>query len=176
VALSSTVFTFDIDLSDGDRAVYETLALRVARHPSEADEFLIGRVLAYCLEYTEGIEFSRGLCDADEAPIAVHDPTGAMKAWIDIGTPSAERLHRASKAVPRVVVYVHKDPRQWLAGLATARIHRREAIEMYAIDRALITVLAGRLKRRMSFAMSVSDAEVVVSFDDGSTSGAIRRL
>lgn len=176
MALSSTVFTFDIDLADGDRRVYETLGLRLARHPSEADEFLVARVLAYSLEYTSGIEFSRGLCDADEPPIAVRDPTGAMQAWIDIGTPSAERLHRASKAVPRVVVYVHKDPRQWVAGLATARIHRREAIELYAIDRALITVLAGRLERRMSFAMSVSDAEVVLSFDDGSASGSIRRL
>jgi uncharacterized protein YaeQ len=176
VALSSTVFTFEIDLADGNRGVYESLSLRVARHPSEADEFLVARVLAYCLEYTPGIEFSRGLCDADEPPIAVRDPTGVVQVWIDVGTPSAERLHRAAKAVPRVAVYVHKDPRQWLDGLAGARIHRREALEIHAFDRAFISALAGRLDRRVSFALSVSDADLTVSFDDETVSGSIRRL
>ena len=176
VALSSTVFTFEIDLADGNRGVYESLALRVARHPSEADEFLVARVLAYCLEYTPGIEFSRGLCAADDPPIAVRDPTGALQAWIDVGTPSAERLHRAAKAAPRVAVYVHKDPRQWLDGLGGARIHRREALEIHAIDRAFINTLAGRLDRRVSFALSVSDADLAVSFDHDTVSGSIRRL
>ena len=176
VALSSTVFTFEIDLADGNRGVYESLSLRVARHPSEADEFLVARVLAYCLEYAPGIEFSRGLSDADEPPVAIRDPTGAMQVWIDVGTPSAERLHRAAKAVPRVAVYVHKDPRQWLDGLGGARIHRREALEIHAIDRTFITTLSGRLDRRVSFALSVSDADLTVSFDDDSVSGSIRRL
>jgi uncharacterized protein YaeQ len=137
MALSSTVFTFDIDLSDSDRHVYESLTLRVARHPSESDEFLIARVLAYCLEYQDGIEFSRGLCDADDPPISVRDLTGAMRAWIDVGTPSSERLHRASKAAPRVVVYIHKEYAQWLAGIAAAQIHRAEQLELRpSIDRS----------------------------------------
>ena len=176
MALSSTVFAFEIDLADGNRGVYESLSLRVARHPSEADEFLVARVLAYCLEYAPGIEFSRGLSDADEPPVAVRDATGAMQVWIDVGTPSAERLHRAAKAVPRVAVYVHKDPRQWLDGLSSARIHRREALDIHAIDRAFITTLAGRLDRRVSFALSVSDADISVSFDDDTVGGSIRRL
>src|SRR5437899_2757847 len=72
MALGATVYSFDIDLADSDRGVYETLALRVARHPSESDDYLVARVLAYCLEYTEGIAFSRGgLSDADEPPITV---------------------------------------------------------------------------------------------------------
>ena len=104
MALTSTVYNFNIDLSDADRGVYETLDLRVARHPSESEEFLVARLLAYCLEYQQGIEFSRGLSDADEPPIAVRDLTGAMRAWIDIGTPSADRLHKASKSTARVCV------------------------------------------------------------------------
>jgi len=176
VALSSTIFTFDIDLADADRGVYETLALRVARHPSESDEFLLTRVLAYCLEYTEGIEFSRGLSDADEPPLAVRDLTGAMQAWIDIGTPSADRLHRASKAVPRVAVYVHKESSQWLAGLSAARLHRADAIEIRTMDRALINALSARLDRRMSFALSISDGELFVSLADTTLSGVVTRL
>lgn len=176
MALSSTVFTFDIDLADADRGVYDRLALRVARHPSESDEFLIGRVLAYCLEYVEGIEFSRGLSDADEPPVAVRDLTGAMRAWIDVGTPSADRLHRASKGAPRVVVYIHREYTQWLAGLAAAKIYRSEALELRAIDRALVAQLTARLDRRMSFALAASDGEIFVSFADQTLSGKVTRL
>lgn len=177
MALSSTVFVFDIDLADSDRSVYDSLSLRVARHPSESDEFLVARVLAYCLEYREGITFSRGgLRDTDDPAIAIVDLTGAMKAWIDIGTPSADRLHRASKAVPRVAVYMHKDAPQWLASLAGAKIHRAEALELYALDRALVDQLVAALDRRMSFALSVSGGEVYVSLAAGTIHGQVRRV
>jgi uncharacterized protein YaeQ len=176
VALTSTVFVFDVDLSDTDRHVYETLSLRVARHPSESDEFLVARLLAYCLEYTGGIEFSKGLSAADDPPIAVRDLTGALQAWIDVGTPSVERLHRASKAAPRVAVYVHKEHRQWLAELASARIHRADAMALHALDQRLIAQLVARLDRRMSFPLTVADGEVFIALKDGTISGQTRRL
>ena len=176
MALSSTVFTFEIDLSDADRGVYQNLSLRVARHPSESDEFLIARVLAYCLEYQEGIDFSRGLCDADDPPIVVKDLTGSLRAWIDVGTPSADRLHRASKAAPRVAVYVHKEHTQWLAGLPAAKIHRADALVIRAIDRPLIAAMIDVLDRRMSFALAVADDELFVSLEGHTLSGAVTRL
>jgi uncharacterized protein YaeQ len=71
---------FDIELADHDRQGYESLALRVAQHPSESDEYLIARVLAYLLEFTEGIEFSRGVSEPDEPTMAVRDRTGA-RCW-----------------------------------------------------------------------------------------------
>ena len=177
MALSSTVFNFDIDLADADRSVYETLALRVARHPSESDEFLVTRVLAYCLEYREGIAFSRGgLSDTDDPPLAIRDLTGALQAWIDVGTPSADRLHRASKSAPRVAVYLHKDAAQWLSGLSSAKIHRAEDLELYAIDRTLVQQLVAALDRRMSFALSVSGGELYISLPDRTLSGAVTRV
>lgn len=177
MALSSTVYNFDIDLADADRGVYETLALRVARHPSESDEFLVARVLAYCLEYEEGIEFSRGgLSDPDAPPIAIRDLTGALRAWIDIGTPAADRLHRASKMAPRVAVYSHKESAQWLAGLGATKIHRAEDLQLYAIERSLVGSLVARLDRRMSFALAVSDREVFISLQDVTLNGRIERL
>lgn len=177
MALGATVHNFDIDLADADRNVYETLALRVARHPSESDEYLVVRVLAYCLEYTEGIAFSSaGLSGPDEPPIAIRDLTGTMRAWIDVGTPDAARLHRASKLVPRVAVYVHKDPTQWLRGLAGERIHRTEDLELYAVDRPLIGGLVARLERRMAFALSVAERELFVSLADATLSGGVTRL
>ena len=103
MALGSTICIFDIRLSDGDRGVYETLSLRVARHPSETAEYLLTRVLAYCLEFTEGIAFSNGgLSEPEEPTLSVRDLTGALRAWIEIGTPDAARLHKAGKAAARV--------------------------------------------------------------------------
>jgi uncharacterized protein YaeQ len=177
MALSSTVHVIDIDLADSDRGVYETLALRVARHPSESEEFLITRILAYCCEYAPGIEFSRGgLSDPDDPPISIRDRTGALQAWIDVGTPAADRLHRASKAAPRVAVYVHREATQWLAGLAGAKIHRAAELQLIAIDRSLIASCAARLDRRMSLAVAISGQELFVSFADETVTGKITHL
>ena len=173
MALSSTVFIFEIDLADSDRGVFEALALRVARHPSESDEFLAARILAYCLEYTEGIEFSRGLCDADEPPIAVRDLTARMISWIDVGTPSAERLHRASKAVPRVAVYSHRNTGQWLEGLRAARIHRGDTIQIRQLDRAVVDALAARLERRMGMTVSIAGGDLFVALQGADFSGPV---
>src|SRR5882762_8474744 len=98
MALTATIHNFEIELADSDRNRYESLALRVARHPSESEEYLVTRVLAYALEFTEGIAFSRGLSEPDEPAISVRDLTGVLRAWIEIGTPDAARLHKASKA------------------------------------------------------------------------------
>jgi uncharacterized protein YaeQ len=177
MASGATVYNFDIDLSDNDRGVYETLALRVARHPSESDEYFVARVLAYCLEHAEGIAFSPGgLSNPDEPPIAVRDLTGALRAWVDIGTPDAARLHRASKLAPRVAVYVQKDPAQWLRSLAGARIHRGDAVELWAFDRPFIAALVSRLERRTAFALSVSERELFASFTDATLAGPLQRL
>lgn len=176
MALTATIYNFDIDLSDNDRGVYDSLALRVAQHPSESNEYLIARVLAYLLEYTEGITFSRGVSEPDEPTISVRDLTGAITTWIEIGTPDSARLHKASKAAARVAVYCHREGAQWLKGLAAAGIHRAEALELYAMDRDLIGALVARLDRRMAFGVSITDRELYVSIGDANITGAITRL
>ena len=176
MALGATMYVFDIELADSDRAVYESLEMRVARHPSEAPDYLIARVLAYCLEYTEGISFSSGLSTPDEPTIAVRDLTGAMQAWIDIGAPSPERLHRASKATPRVAVYTHKDVDQCVARLRGERIHRIEALEAYALDRGLLESLENKLTRRLAFSLTVMEKHLYVSVGEESFTGVIERI
>jgi uncharacterized protein YaeQ len=175
VALTATIYNFRIELADSDRQVYESLALRVARHPSESEEYLVTRVLAYALEFTEGIEFTRGLSEPDEPAIRVRDLTGALRAWIDIGAPDAGRLHKAGKVAPRVAVYTHKDPAQLVGKLAGERIHRAETLEVYAIDHGLIGELAARLERRMAFDVSVSDRELYLTIGADTLTGPVSR-
>ena len=175
MALTATIHSFDIQLADVDRHVYESLALRVARHPSETEEYLMARVLAYCLEYAEGIAFSKGLAEPDEPAISVRDMTGALVAWIEIGAPDAARLHKASKAAPRVAIYTHRNPAQLLKQYAGERIHRAEDIELYAFDRDMIDALVAKLDRRMTMEVSVSDRQLYINVGGESISGAIER-
>lgn len=173
MALTATVYNFDIDLADADRGCYEAIALRVAQHPSESEEYLVARVLAYCLEYIEGIAFSSGLSDPDQPTLAVRDLTGAVQVWIEIGSPDAARLHKAAKSAGRVVVYTHKDPVQLLRQLEGERIHRLEALEIYSFDRALIGAVAERLTRRMAMTVSVADRHLLVALDGAVLEGDI---
>ena len=176
MAQTATIYNFDIELADSDRNVYESLALRVARHPSESEEYLVTRVLAYLLEYREGIEFSRGISDPEDPAIAVRNLTGAMVVWIEIGAPDAARLHKASKAAARVVVYTHKDPDQFVRRLAGEKIHRGDDLELYAIDRALIASLVERLDRRVGFSVTIADRELFISIGDETLTGRVSRL
>lgn len=176
MALQATIYNFDIELADSDRGVYESLALRVARHPSESEDYLIARVLAYVLEFVDGLAFSRGISDPDEPAMSVRDLTGAIHTWIDVGTPDAARLHKASKAATRVVVYTHKEPRQFLNRLAGEKIHRADELELYALDRALVRALVARLDRRVACSVSVVDRELYVAIGTDNLKGAVVRL
>ena len=176
MALGATIYVFKIDLADSDRGVYQPLELRLARHPSETEDHLLTRLLAYCLEYTEGIAFSNGLFESDQPTIAVRDLTGALRAWIDVGAPEAARLHRAAKLAPRVAIYTNKDAVQLAARLGAERIHRVEAMELYAVDRDWLASLAARLKRRMEFTLTVAEKNLYLSMGDETLAGVIERI
>ncbi|MBF6362000.1 YaeQ family protein [Nocardia farcinica] len=158
MALNATMHSFAIQLADVDRGVYTDMEVRVARHPSETAEFMLTRLLAYCLEYTEGIAFSDGGVSAtDEPAVAVRDATGRLLCWIEIGAPDAERVHRGSKAAERVAIYTHRDPAKVLAQLRGKRIHRAEQIPLYALDRAFIDAAVAAIERRNTLTLSVTE-------------------
>jgi uncharacterized protein YaeQ len=175
MALTSTMYTFDIALSDVDRNVYEQLNLKAACHPSETEEYFVTRVLAYCLEYREGIAFSKGLSEPDEPAVSVRDLTGALKVWIEVGSPDAARLHKASKACPRVAIYTHKDPRLLLRAYDGQKIHKADQVELYAVDRDLLAALVAHLDRRVTMTLSVSDRQLFIDIGGDHLSGAVER-
>ncbi len=178
MAQGATVYALHIDLADIDRGVYEGLDLRVARQPSETAEFMVARVLAYCLEYTEGIAFTQGIAAGDEPAILVRDATGQVTSWIEVGLPDAERLHRGSKLSGRAVVYTHRDVGQLIGQLAGRRIHRAEAIPIYALERRFVDALAGLVGRRAELSLSVTERELFVEVGGQSLRSTIaeRRL
>ncbi len=175
MALTSTMYTLNVALADVDRGVYEALEFRMAMHPSESSEYFVARLLAYCLEYTEGIAFSRGISDPDDPPLAVRDLTGALKVWIEIGAPDAARLHKASKASPRTVIYTHRDPSTLLRQLAGAKIHKAEQIVLYALDRDLVEAIGARLDRRLTLELSVTDGTLYVNIGGTTLTGTVQK-
>jgi uncharacterized protein YaeQ len=176
MALGATIHVFNVRLSHVDRGVYETLELRLARHPSESAEYLVTRLLAYCLEYREGIAFSKGLSDPDEPAIVVRDLTGALKGWIEVRLPEAARLHKGAKAAEYVAVYPTRDPTPWLARLAGERIHRAEHIAVQVIDQPLMATLAARLEKRMELELSVSEGTLYLSMGEETLTGGVQQL
>jgi uncharacterized protein YaeQ len=166
LATAATIYTVTIDLADHDRGVFETIDLRVARHPSETAEYMLVRLLAYCLEYQEGIALTEGVSSGDEPALVVRDLTGRVTAWIEVGLPDAVRLHRGSKLAGRAAVYTHRDVRQLLVQLGGAKIHRAAEIPIRAFDRAAIDELASLLDRRASLAVAISGGEVMIAMGD----------
>lgn len=173
MAQGATVYTFTVELADMDRGIYEQLELRVARHPSEAAEFMLARVLAYCLEYTEGIAFTQGIAAGDEPAILVRDATGRVTSWIEVGLPDAERLHRGSKLADRAVVYTHRDAAQLLTQLAGKKIYGSEAIPVYALERRFVGELAGLVERRTALALTVTERQIYAEIGGRSLSAAV---
>ncbi|HVT04138.1 MAG TPA: YaeQ family protein [Thermoanaerobaculia bacterium] len=160
MALTATVYNFNVELADIDRSVYETLDLRVAQQPSETIEYMATRVLAYCLEYCEGIELTQGVAAGDEPAVLVRDLTGRVTAWIEVGLPDAERLHRGSKLAGRVAVYTHREPRQLLSQLSGKKIHRSDEIPIYAFDKRFMDELCPLIEKRTRLSLSVTERQL----------------
>src|SRR5687768_6834417 len=154
MAQGATVYRFQITLSDVDRQVYAALDLRVGRHPSESMRYLLTRVVAYCLCHEEGIVFSKGgLSDPDEPAITVRDLQGNLRAWIEVGSPTPERLHKASKASPKVLVFTQHDPELLRKSALGTRIHKADAIEIYALSAEMLDELDAATNRNAKWVL-----------------------
>lgn len=164
MALSSTLYRFRVELSDVERDLYQSFDLRLAKHPSENEVYLVTRLLAYLLSFEEGLEFAPGLCTDDEPAIFQRDSgSGGFSRWIEIGNPSARRLHKASKAARRVQIYTYKDPSALVRELAGEKVYRRESIEAFALDPQFLGRLVAALERDNKWAVFRQDGTLTVA-------------
>jgi uncharacterized protein YaeQ len=162
MALTATIYNLTIDLADIDRGVYEKLDVCIARQPSETIEYMFMRVLAYCLEYGDGIELTQGVAAGDEPAVLIRDLTGRVTAWIEVGMPDPVRLHRGLKLAGRAAVYTHRDVQKVLAQLSSAKIDRLSAVPVYEFERSLVDEIAGLLDRRSTLSISITERELYI--------------
>jgi uncharacterized protein YaeQ len=173
MALGATMRRFEIALSDTDRGVYEQIDLRVAQHPSESDRFLVARVIARALEHDERVEFGRGVSTDEEPAIWQRDLRGDLVAWIEVGAPSPERLHRASKSGARIAVYAWKDPAGLAAAIVEEEVHRGDAIAIYGLDPGFLDAIAAGLDRNNRWEMSVAGGHIFLGTGAGQHESSI---
>lgn len=172
MAIGSTIHTFDVQLADTDRGIYDDYSLRVARHPSETDAYMITRVLAHGLEFCEGIAFGEGVSSTEEPAVIARDLTGRITAWIEVGAPDAERLHYGSRLAERTVVYTHRDPAKVMAPWAGKRIHRAEDVRVFSFDPGFIEAAVPLLERRNTMTITVTEQTLYLDLNGTSlTSG-----
>jgi uncharacterized protein YaeQ len=177
MALSAVMRRFQVSLADSDREVYEQLDLRVAQHPSESERYLVARVLARILEHGEGVEFSKlGVSDDEEPAIVQRDLRGDLRAWIEIGSPTADRLHKASKASPRVVVYAWKNVPALVESIMEREVYRMEDIELRALDPAWLDTIAGKLDRMNKWDLAVTGGALYLTIGEALFEGTADRV
>lgn len=173
MAAGAVMYTFAGQLADVDRGVYDELNLRVARHPSETDAYMVTRVLAFYLEFGEGIAFSEGLSSTHEPAVIVRDLTGRITRWIEVGAPDAARLHHGSKLADRTVVYTHRDPMKVMAAWAGKRIHGAHHITLHSFDPGFIDQAVAALERRNVIAVSVTERQLYLELNGVTLSSAV---
>jgi uncharacterized protein YaeQ len=177
MALSATMRRFAISLADSDRDRYEQLDLRVAQHPSESERYLVARVIARVLEHADGVDFSRGGLSVDDEPALMQrDLRGDLQAWIEVGSPSADRLHKASKAAPRVAVYTWKRTDELVDAIRERKVHRADQLELYAIEPELLDSVAARLDRNNTWDLAITGGSLYLTIGEALCEGTLRRI
>jgi uncharacterized protein YaeQ len=160
MAQTATIYNLTVDLADNDRGVYEKLDVCIARQPSETVEYMFMRVIAYCLEYGDGIVLTQGVAAGNDPAVLIRDLTGRVTAWIEVGMPDAERLHRGLKLAGRAAVYTHRDVQKLLAQLSASRIDRLRAVPVYEFARSFVDQIAELMERRSTLSISVTEREL----------------
>ena len=168
MALKSTIYKTALGVSDPDRHYYATHQLTLARHPSENDERLMVRLLAFALFADERLEFGRGLSTEDEPALWLRDYAGDIKLWIDVGLPDERVLRRAAGRSERVVLlaYGGRSMDAWWAkeGPALVRLDKLTVLALSAEESAALANLA---ERGMDLQFTIQDGHVLLS--DGSS-------
>jgi uncharacterized protein YaeQ len=171
------LYRFRLDLSDVDRSVYETLDFRLALHPSESFAFLLTRMIAYALNVEPGLEFSpKGLGDPEDPCLSSDDPRGGKNLWIEVGNPSGRRLHKASKASKCVKVYTYKNPDPLIREIEAEKVHRGDAVEVYALAPEFLEELETLLDRDNAWALLRDGESLMITAGDQTLQGDLRRI
>ncbi len=167
MALQATMRRFEINLAHADKEQYDTIDLRVAQHPSESERYLVARVLARTLEHAEGLVFSKGGVSDDTEPAMVQrNLRGELQAWFEVGSPTPDRLHKATKAARRVVVYTWKSAAALRDAIAERGVHKGDAIEIVELAPELLDGVAATLDRNNKWDISVTGGVIYLTIND----------
>jgi len=175
MAIKATVFKANLQVADMERHYYHDHALTLARHPSETDERMMVRLLAFALHAHEHLEFGQGMTDDDEADLWQKDLTGAIKLWIDVGTPDEKLIRKACGRAEQVVVYCYggRVADMWFTQ-NSGQFERQKNLTIINLPAESTQGLAKLAQRTMSLQCTIQDGQVWLS--DGDASVEVERV
>ncbi len=166
MALQATPYKVELNLSDLDRNLYQTLRFTVARHPSETEARLGARLLAYALWYSDSLAFGRGLSDVDEPALWEKSLDDRVLHWIEVGQPDAERLVWCSRRAERVSLLVYGHSRVW-QGKVMSGVKALKNLSVVVADPEALDPLTHNLPRTVQWSVMISDGSLFVTDERG---------
>jgi uncharacterized protein YaeQ len=169
MAQNATIFKADLSVSDMDRHYYASHALTLARHPSETDERMMVRLVAFILNASEDLVFGKGISSDDEPDVWQKDLTGAVEKWIEVGLPDEKRLRRACGVAREVIVYPYNgnSADMWWEQNRRA-IDKLDKVSVFNIPVEIADALAAMARRTMQLQATVQDGELWLTADGDS--------
>lgn len=176
MALKSTVYKANLQIADMERHYYQDHALTLARHPSETDERMMVRLLAFALQAHERLAFGQGLSADDEADIWRMDLTGRIEQWIDVGLPDERLLRKASSRADEVLLYAYggRTAEMWFEQ-NRKELARLKNLAIYNLAPESTQALAALAQRTMDLQCTIQDGQVWLSNADGSVEVSLER-
>lgn len=175
MAIKATIFKVNLQIADMDRNYYQDHSLTLARHPSETDERMMVRLLAFALHAHERLEFGQGMTDEDAADLWQKDLTGAIELWIDVGIPDEKLIRKACGRAGKVVVYGYggRVVEMWYAQNG-AQFERQKNLAIFNLPQECTQALAKLAQRTMNLQCTIQDGQAWLS--DGEASVQVERV
>lgn len=176
MALPSTIYKANIQLADIDRGRYETLSATVARHPSETEERLVARLLAFAIFHEENLTFTRGLCATDEPDLWVKGGDGRVSFWVEVGLPDSERIVKASRHAERVALLACGRALPSWEQQHLPRLADIPNLDVITLDQAFLASLVERLERSVSWSITITEGVCYLTMAEETLETGIRFL
>ena len=169
MALKATIFKAELQIADMERNYYQDHALTIARHPSETDERMMVRLLAFALHADEALAFGKGLSAEDEPDLWHKDLTGAIETWIDVGLPDEKLVRRACGRAAQVVIYSYggRVADMWW-NQASDKLERVRNLTVINLPVTTSQGMAKLAQRNMQLLCTIHDGQISVSDPDNS--------
>ncbi|SFD74255.1 YaeQ family protein [Pseudoalteromonas denitrificans] len=161
MALKATILKVKLSLSDMDRHVYQDFSFTVAQHPSETDQRLMIRILAFALNACEGLEFTKGLCEEDEPELWHVNYSEEIELWIDLGLPDEKRVKKACNRAKKVRLYTYGEGAQetwWQKN--SQKLNKMNVLEVFSLPFEATQQLATMISRGMQLSVTIQDGQV----------------
>ncbi len=167
MALSSTIFKANLQISDMDRHYYAEHQLTLARHPSETDERMMVRLLAFALNADEHLSFTKGLCDDEEPALWQKSYSDEIELWVDVGQPDERRLRKACSRAAQVSLYLYggRTAEQWWQRNVN-KLQRFSNLSVIEIPETACQEMASLVQRSMQLQCTVQDGELWLNCGD----------